>query len=89
MVTKKGPPRIQFVSEDKTKIVQISKDLLVVNHLKPYPHFEKWGPEVEQLLKEYVALANPSGIKRIGVRYINNIVLPKAEIEMADYFAPG
>lgn len=86
LVTKKRPPRIQFVSEDKTKIVQISKDLLVVNHLKPYPHFEKWGPEVEQLLKEYVALANPSGIKRIGVRYINNIVLPKAEIEMADYF---
>lgn len=86
-ITKKsGEPRIQFLSKDKTRIVQIAKDLLVVNHLKPYPQFEEWEPSIEQLLKEYVALANPSGIKRLGVRYINNIVLPKADVNMAEYF---
>ncbi|MBU2622318.1 MAG: TIGR04255 family protein [Proteobacteria bacterium] len=83
---KRGQPRIQFVSDDKSRLVQMAKDLLVVNHLKPYPQFEKWEPDIEAILKEYVSLTQPSGIARFGVRYINNIVLPYTSIRMEDYF---
>ncbi|RKY84275.1 hypothetical protein DRQ09_08865, partial [candidate division KSB1 bacterium] len=48
--TKKGilhkvepsPPRIQFYKKDRTALIQIAKDLLVINQLKPYPSWSKF-----------------------------------------------
>lgn len=78
--------RIQFRKPDASQIVQLAKDLLVVNQLRPYPRFEAWLPVIKNKLELYVKLARPKNIAKIGVRYINRIIIPKKEVRMEDYF---
>lgn len=81
-----GDRRIQFVKEDNSQLVQIERDLLVVNQLRPYPRFEEWKPIIDEMLNLYVKLTTPKGIKRLGVRYINRIIIPAAKFRMEKYF---
>jgi len=79
-------PRIQFLRSDKTALLQVSTDLLVINHLKPYPTWNKFKPMILENLNYYKDVANPKGFKRIGLRYINKIDIPGKSIKMEDYF---
>ena len=80
------PPWMQFVSAERHRMIQVARDLLVVNQMYPYPHFEEWEPEVYRALELYRAIARPTGIARLGVRYINRVVIPEERIRMEDYF---
>lgn len=82
----RGEARIQFIREDDSRLIQIENNLLVINQLKPYPSFEDWEPVVKQMVTHYSEIAQPKGIKKIGVRYINRIIIPKARFKMEDYF---
>lgn len=82
----RGNQRIQFIKNDGSQLVQVEKDLLVVNQLRPYPKFEDWKPKIDAMLAIYKELAKPNSIKRIGVRYINRVVIPSGKFKMEDYF---
>jgi uncharacterized protein (TIGR04255 family) len=81
-----GPPRMQFFSNDKISLVQVGPDLLTVNHLRPYPTWEKFKPLILKILGKYIDIGNPKGFRRIGLRYINKIDFDQHEIELMDYF---
>jgi uncharacterized protein (TIGR04255 family) len=78
--------RSQFVRANGSGMVQISPALLVVNQLRPYTHFENWRPLALEMLGLYRQLVKPEGIERLGVRYINRVVIPKPVVRMEDYF---
>lgn len=80
------PPWMQFVSDEKQRMIQLAQDLLVVNQLAPYPHFEEWEPDVYQTLRIYRELAQPRNVVRLGLRYINRVLIPEKQIRMEDYF---
>jgi len=80
------PSRMQFLRHDKKALIQIGLDLLVVNHLKPYPHWENFKPMILENFKIYLRVAKPRGIRRVGLRYINRIDFESAEIELESYF---
>lgn len=80
------PNRMQFFRKDKSALIQVGPDLLVVNHLKPYPAWEVFKPLILDNLNKYIAVAQPKGFKRIGLRYINKIDIPEKSIETTDYF---
>ena len=82
----KQVPRIQFLSEDEAALVQLGPDLLTVNHLKPYPTWGQFYPLIKQNLDVYRDTVNPKGFKRIGLRYINKIIIETETLELADYF---
>jgi uncharacterized protein (TIGR04255 family) len=82
----RGSKRIQFIKEDGSQLVQIEKDLLVVNQLKPYPRFEDWKPVIDKMQNLYVQLTESQGIRQVGIRYINRIVIPAGKFKMEDYF---
>lgn len=44
----RGNQRIQFIKNDGSQLVQVEKDLLVINQLRPYPRFEDWKPKIEK-----------------------------------------
>lgn len=79
--------RMQFLREDEKAFVQIGPDLLAVNHLAPYPTWEGFRPLIQDALQAYVAVAQPRGLRRIGLRYINRIVIPANPVELADYLS--
>jgi len=80
------PSWMQFISDEKGRMIQIAQDLLVVNQLAPYPHFEEWEPEVYRSLNAYSDLAQPRKVARLGFRYINQIVIPQDKVRMQEYF---
>lgn len=83
---KRLPPWMQFVASDESRLIQIGRDVLVVNQLRPYPHFEEWEPMIYSSLEKYRKLANPKGIARLGLRYINRVIIPHGQALMEDYF---
>lgn len=83
--TTQGEPRAEFWSEDRSRLVQVGRDLLVVNQLRPYPHFVDWRPIVLEMCHEYRGLANPASIGRVTLRYLNRIPMPEA-FKMETYF---
>jgi len=72
-------PRMQFVSKENDRILQIDKDLLVVNQLRPYPRFRDWRPEIGKALSNYRGLTGTRIISHISLRYINRIEIPKID----------
>jgi len=77
---------IQFLREDGKALVQIAPNLLSVNHLKPYPTWNEFRPIILDNLGKYKEVANPKGVMRIGLRYINQIELPMESVELKEFF---
>ncbi len=86
---KGGLGRMQFVREDETALVQVGPQLLVVNQLRPYPHWSHFKLSILDTLEIYRKVARPAGFKRIGLRYVNQIQLPSDEVDLSTYFSFG
>lgn len=81
-----GASRMQFHEKNGSRIVQFTKDLLVVNQLRPYPGFDAWRPVAVEMLSLYRELVRPEKLDRIGLRYINRVVIPKTSFHMSEFF---
>lgn len=77
--------RMQFLREDEKAFVQVGPDLLAVNHLAPYPTWEGFAPLIQDALKAHVAVAQPKGLRRIGLRYINQLEIPGETVDLDQY----
>jgi uncharacterized protein (TIGR04255 family) len=60
-------------------MVQVGCDFLAVNYLQPYPGWEPFRQTILLALDAYAAVAQPAGLARIGLRYINRIEVPLEE----------
>jgi len=78
--------RMQFLREDEKALVQVGPNLLVINHLKPYPTWDKFLPLIKKGVEVYRGVVDAEGMRRIGLRYINRIEIPGQRIELKDYF---
>jgi len=78
--------RLLFVTEHRNLLVQVGPRLLVVNALKPYPHWEGFKPRIEMVWKSLQETIDVQGLERIGLRYINRIELSAQSIELEEYF---
>lgn len=65
--------RLQFVTKDERKIISLYQDDLAISVLRPYPGWEVFRPTIANAFDTYVSVVNPSGIRRIGFRYINQV----------------
>jgi uncharacterized protein (TIGR04255 family) len=79
-------PRMRFARDDNSRLLQLARDLLILNQLAPYPGYEGWREELHRNLEVYRELAAPGGIDRLGVRYINRVNVPGLGLRMEDYF---
>lgn len=78
--------RTQFSMEDNSGLVSIGPDVLSVSILRPYPGWDIFRGRIASALSNYISVAAPSGIRRIGLRYINQITVPGSQVTVADYF---
>lgn len=82
---------VQLVTEDGKRIVGIGPDVLSVHMLRPYQYVPEQGgwsefrPRIERALEAYWKVAQPKGVKRIGMRYINKIVVPQNKVRIGNY----
>ena len=93
MEHKEAVERVQLLSDDERRIVGVGKALLSIHMLRPYQApgrpfgggWEELRSRVEKALDAYSRVAQPTGVRRIGVRYVNRIVFPCPAVQLEDY----
>lgn len=83
---------ISFVSATGSEVVQVGKDLLVVNSLKPHLGWQSLRDLLSEVLREYRAIAAPRRLQALSVKYINRVSIPLGpDFSIEKYFAvlPG
>lgn len=89
-----GLAKVQLVTKDGTRMVAVGQDVLSVHMLRPYQDpndpqkggWEEFQPRIKSALEAYWRISEPMGIHRIGVRYINKVMIPVASILVKGYF---
>jgi len=76
----------RFYNKDRTQLIQANKDFVTINQLKPYSDYERFRTEAEEALRNYINATSPKSINRIGMRYINQIMIPEVNVELSNYF---
>jgi uncharacterized protein (TIGR04255 family) len=84
-----GVVRVQLVDSDGRKLLSLGADVLSVNVLKPYDSWENFKPRIDDALRAYVDVSGAEKVSRIGVRYINKVVLEGTDIDLPKYFLCG
>jgi uncharacterized protein (TIGR04255 family) len=82
--------RVQLVdASPPTRLVSVGPDVLSVNTLRPYDGWESFRPRVSAAVRAYAEISGVAEVNRVGVRYINKIVLPGTSLELGQYFQCG
>jgi uncharacterized protein (TIGR04255 family) len=68
---------LQLQSGDKRHIAQFHRDGFVFSRLQPYQSWNQFRNEALRLWRIHQAVAQPADIHRLGLRFINRILLPK------------
>ncbi len=76
---------LQVLREDEKALLLIDVDRIAVSHLAPYPTWEDFLPLIKQGFDAYKRVAQPSGLHRTGLRYINQIEIPGNQISLSEY----
>lgn len=88
---REGLGKVQLVTDDASRLVAIGPDVLSVHMLRPYQRdeeasgWDEFRPRIVEALSAYWDVAEPSGVQRIGLRYINKVVIPESSVEVARY----
>ena len=77
--------KMQFVRKDDSAMVQVGPHMLAVNLLRPYPRWNAFKEMIAQTFDVYREVAQPQGLQRIGLRYINRIEIPADRVRIEDY----
>ncbi len=88
-----GLARVQLVTKEGRRMVGVGPDVLSVHMLRPYqdpvcPASSGWDEfklRISAALDAYWKVAEPDGVCRIGIRYINKIVVPQERIRVEEY----
>jgi uncharacterized protein (TIGR04255 family) len=77
--------RVRFSTTAGDSLVMVGHDLLSIHALPNYPGWEEFRRRIEVALAAYVSAAEPVGVQRVGVRYVNEIRLAQPMVELLDY----
>ena len=88
-----GLAKVQLVTKEGTRLVGVGPNALSIHMLRPYHNpsnfeqsgWEEFKPRIAAVLEAYWNVAEPSDINRVGVRYINKIVIPFAKVRIEEY----
>ena len=92
-----GLAKVQLFSKPGTRMVGVGPDVLSIHILRPYQDpldsekggWEEFQPRIADALEAYRKVVSPGGVNRVGIRYINKIVIPlendKVGIRVEDY----
>ncbi|MYF20208.1 MAG: TIGR04255 family protein, partial [Synechococcus sp. SB0677_bin_5] len=85
---------VQLLSKNQKRMVGVGPNRLTIHMLKPYQDpdieidgWEDFKSRIEVALNAYWDVAKPEGICRVGIRYINKIIIPGQEADIKEYFS--
>lgn len=75
-----------YFSEDEKYSIQLDGGRISVHRIKPYRAWSEFFPLIQIVYSAYLEAFQPTELARVGVRYINEIVLPAEGFIFTDYF---
>ena len=76
----------QYFSTDEKYFVQLDGGRVSIHRIKPYTAWGEFLPLVQNVYHSFIESFSAEKVERIGIRYINEIVLPTDGFSFADYF---
>ncbi|MGH6793880.1 MAG: TIGR04255 family protein [Methylocella sp.] len=70
--------RVQLPTVDARRLVSTRHNALAISVLRPYDGWENFKSRIERALDAYFEAISQVAVTRIGVKYVNRIVVPKA-----------
>jgi uncharacterized protein (TIGR04255 family) len=83
------PPRTRYTHKNEQKLLQLTENIFTVNFLEPYPGWETVRQTLIEVWPKIIKVLRPTVIKRIGLRYINQIPLESPQQEGNIWLKPG
>jgi uncharacterized protein (TIGR04255 family) len=80
-----GVRGLYFKTQDGLTIAQCRVDGFTLNKLRPYTSWDELRSLAESLWRKYYTIAQPEGITRIALRYINQISIDERYLDFEDY----
>ena len=71
---------------DESGVFAVAPYRLAVSHFRPYPSWEVFREIVVRGSQAYQDVLNPTGLNRIGLRYINAISVGQLPVELEEFF---
>ena len=78
--------RVRLSGSGHPVIVQLGPNLLSVNHLAPYTHWDGFAPFIRAAYSAYISHAKPQGLNMVMLNYVNRIEVPPGPVRLEDYF---
>jgi len=72
--------RIQLPTVDGKRIISVGANTLAITVLRPYEGWQNFRPRIERALEAFTKVSGVPSVVKIGVRYINRIVIPGTDI---------
>lgn len=76
----------QYFSEDEKYFIQLDGGRMSIHRIKPYTAWSQFLPLIQAVYSTYLETFKPTELSRMGVRYINEIILPAEGFTFSDYF---
>lgn len=73
---RQSPSRTRFSTADETNLIHLGPTSLTINRLRPYERWEAFKAQIDHALGAYFEVMGTISVTRIGVRYINKVLIP-------------
>ncbi|MET0398840.1 MAG: TIGR04255 family protein [Longimicrobiaceae bacterium] len=81
-----GPTGVRFSSPDRLQAAAITRTGFSFHRLRPYVRWEQFEEGLWPAWRAFVSYFGPESIEELRLRYLNRIVIPRTDFELADYF---
>jgi len=81
-----GVGRVFLTRKDETGLVGLAPNTLSVHVMHPYPGWSRLLPRIVEVLEQYPAVQPLAKVNRVGLRYVNRIVIPETDVKLDEWF---
>lgn len=78
--------RVFLFSENRRLFIQVGRHILAIHALSPYPGWQEMKSKTEKAWQVLQETTNVGDVARIGLRYVNRIILPNPTSKLSEYF---
>jgi uncharacterized protein (TIGR04255 family) len=78
---------LRLETEGGLNIAMFTRDYFSFSRLRPYEDWESFQTEALRLWSIHYRLAEPSEVRRVGVRFINRFDVPAVELDPGEYLS--
>lgn len=76
----------QFFSTDEKYFVQLDGSRVSIHRIKPYISWTDFLPLINNVCNSFIKVFSPVELSRIGIRYINEVIIPSNNFSFDNYF---